>query len=124
VRINAVGSAWCDADLEAVGDLAFGIRIPKTESADDVEWVSRRALGKPLICAVESARGVFVAQEIATVPGVRHLAMGGVDLQRVAAGKPVARRGSSSPATGARQPPALAKGHARRRRLLTNREAA
>jgi citrate lyase subunit beta/citryl-CoA lyase len=82
VRINAVGSAWCEADLEAVGELAFGIRIPKAESTDDVEWVSRRAPGKPLICAIESARGVFAAQEIASVPGVRYLAMGGVDLQR------------------------------------------
>ena len=30
----------------------------------------------------ESARGVLAAQEIAAVPGVRFLAMGGVDLQR------------------------------------------
>jgi citrate lyase subunit beta / citryl-CoA lyase len=82
VRINAVGTPWCEADLDAVGELAFGIRIPKTESAADVEWVSRRAPGKPLICAIESARGVLAAQEIAAVPGVRHLAMGGVDLQR------------------------------------------
>ena len=82
VRINAVGTPWCESDLEAVGELAFGIRIPKTESAADVEWVRRRAPGKPLICAIESARGVLAAQEIAAVPGVRHLAMGGVDLQR------------------------------------------
>lgn len=82
VRINAVGTPWCESDLEAVGELALGIRIPKTESAADVEWVSRRAPGKPLICAIESARGVFAAEEIAAVPGVRHLAMGGVDLQR------------------------------------------
>ena len=82
VRINAVGTTWCEADLEAVGELAVGIRIPKTESAEAVEWVNRRVPGKPLICAIESARGVFAAQEIAAVPGVRHLAMGGVDLQR------------------------------------------
>jgi len=82
VRINAVGTRWSEADLEAVGELAFGIRIPKTESVDEVEWVKRRAPGKPLICAIESARGVLAAQEIAAVPGVRHLAMGGVDLQR------------------------------------------
>jgi citrate lyase subunit beta/citryl-CoA lyase len=82
VRINAVGTPWCEADLDAVGELAIGIRIPKTESADDVRWVTRRAPGKPIICAIESARGVLAAQEIAAVPGVRHLAMGGVDLQR------------------------------------------
>lgn len=82
VRVNAARTAWCEADLEAVGKLAFGIRIPKVESPAEVEWVIARAPGKPIICAIESARGVLAAQEIATVPGVRFLAMGGVDLQR------------------------------------------
>jgi citrate lyase subunit beta/citryl-CoA lyase len=82
VRVNTAGSTWCEADLHAVADRAFGIRIPKTESAADVAWVAARAPGKPLICAIESAVGVFAAREIASVPGVRHLAMGGVDLQR------------------------------------------
>ena len=41
-----------------------------------------RAPGTPLICAIESARGLLAAAEIAAVPGVRHLAMGGVDLRR------------------------------------------
>jgi hypothetical protein len=65
-----------------VADRAFGIRIPKVESVGDVERVTARAPGKPIICAIESARGVLAAQEIAAVPGVRFLAMGGVDLQR------------------------------------------
>jgi citrate lyase subunit beta / citryl-CoA lyase len=81
VRVNAARTEWCEADLAAVGERAFGIRIPKVESADDVRWVAERAPGKPIICAVESARGVLAAAEIAAVPGVRHLAMGGVDLQ-------------------------------------------
>jgi len=65
-----------------VAGLAAGIRIPKAESPDDVQWVHRRAPGTPLICAIESARGLLAAQEIAAVPGVRHLSMGGVDLWR------------------------------------------
>ena len=81
VRVNAARTEWCEADLAAVGTRAFGIRIPKAESADDVRWVAERAPGKPIICAIESARGVLAAAEIAAVPGVRHLAMGGVDLQ-------------------------------------------
>ena len=36
----------------------------------------------PLICAIESARGLLAAQEIASVAGVRHLSIGGVDLRR------------------------------------------
>jgi citrate lyase subunit beta/citryl-CoA lyase len=83
VRVNATRTSWCEADLEAIGSRAVGIRIPKTESADDVRWVIDRVpAGTPLICAVETARGVLAAQAIAAVPGVRHLAMGGVDLQR------------------------------------------
>ena len=81
VRVNAARTEWCEADLAAVGARAFGIRIPKCESADDVRWVAERAPGKPIICAIESARGVLAAAEIASAPGVRNLAMGGVDLQ-------------------------------------------
>jgi citrate lyase subunit beta / citryl-CoA lyase len=81
VRVNAARTEWCEADLAAVGGGAFGIRIPKAESADDVHWVAERAPGKPIICAIESARGILAAAEIAAAPGVRHLAMGGVDLQ-------------------------------------------
>lgn len=82
VRVNAARTAWCEADLETVAERAYGIRIPKTESAEDVAWVAERAPGKPIICAIESARGVLAAYEIACAPGVRNLAMGGVDMQR------------------------------------------
>jgi citrate lyase subunit beta/citryl-CoA lyase len=82
VRINAARTPLAEADLAAVAASAYGIRIPKVESGEDVRWVAERAPGKPLICAIESARGVLAAAGIATVPGVRHLAMGGVDLAR------------------------------------------
>ena len=82
VRINAAGTDWAAADLEAVSSSAYGIRIPKVESVDDVRWVAQRAPGKPLLCAIESAKGVVAAQQIAAEPGVRHLALGGIDLQR------------------------------------------
>jgi citrate lyase subunit beta / citryl-CoA lyase len=82
VRVNAARTDWCAVDLQAVGSRAYGIRIPKTESAEDVSWVAERAPGKPIICAIESARGVLAAAEIAAATGVRHLAMGGVDMQR------------------------------------------
>jgi citrate lyase subunit beta / citryl-CoA lyase len=49
-----------------------------------VQWVvdSCGAECPPLICAIESARGLLAAQEIAAVEGVRHLSIGGVDLRR------------------------------------------
>ena len=82
VRINAVGTELAAADLEAVAGLAAGIRIPKVESAEDVQWVRDRAPDTPLICAIETARGLIAAHEIAQVDGVRHLSLGGVDLRR------------------------------------------
>jgi citrate lyase subunit beta/citryl-CoA lyase len=82
VRINAVRTPACEADLDAVAGRAAGIRVPKVESAEDAQWVADRVPGTPLISAIESARGVLAAAEIATVHGVRHLSMGGVDLRR------------------------------------------
>ena len=82
VRVNAARTDLCAADLDAVAADAYGIRIPKAESPEDVAWVADRAPGKPIICAIESARGLMAAAEIAAAPGVAHLAMGGVDLQR------------------------------------------
>ena len=82
VRINAVGSDLAAADLDSIANLAAGIRIPKVESADDVQWVRDRAPGTPLICAIETARGILAAVEIASVPGVQQLSLGGVDLRR------------------------------------------
>jgi citrate lyase subunit beta / citryl-CoA lyase len=82
VRINAVGTRYAAADLAAAGARARGIRIPKVESADDVRWVAERAPGKPLLCAIETAKGVANALRIAEEPSVVHLALGGIDLRK------------------------------------------
>jgi citrate lyase subunit beta / citryl-CoA lyase len=82
VRINAAGTPLAEADLHAIATPAYGIRIPKVESVQDVRWVADRAPGKPLICAIESAKGVANAIAIAAAPGVRYLALGGIDLQK------------------------------------------
>ena len=72
VRINTVRTDLCRRRprRRAPGSPP-AIRIPKAESADDVQWVADRAPGTPLICAIESARGLLAAPEIARVPGVR-----------------------------------------------------
>ncbi len=62
VRVNTARTDVCAADLDAVAEHAYGIRIPKAESPDDVAWVAARAPGKPIICAIESARGVLAAR--------------------------------------------------------------
>ena len=82
VRVNPPRTDECAADLDVVAPHAAAIRIPKCESADDVLWVAARAGGLPLVPAIETARGVLAAQEIACVPGVAHLSIGGLDLLR------------------------------------------
>jgi citrate lyase subunit beta/citryl-CoA lyase len=89
VRINGSRNSVAAADLGAVSEPAYGMRIPKVETVADVRWVAERAPGKPLLCAIESARGVVNALAIAAEPRVAHLALGGIDLQtdlRVASG--------------------------------------
>lgn len=80
VRINRPESPEAIADLEAVGSACAGLRIPKVESAADVEWVAERAPGVPLTCTVESALGVVRAFEIASSRHTRDLTYGGADL--------------------------------------------
>jgi citrate lyase subunit beta / citryl-CoA lyase len=82
VRINTARTRLAEADLDAIAEVAYGIRIPKVESVDDVQWVAGRAPGKPLICAIESAKGVANAFTIAAEPAVQYLALGGLDLQK------------------------------------------
>jgi citrate lyase subunit beta/citryl-CoA lyase len=82
VRVNAAHSTDCAADLAAVAGRAAAIRIPKCESAADVAWVAERAPTVPLICAIETARGLLAAEQIAAAPGLHQLSIGGVDLQR------------------------------------------
>ncbi|MCV7355887.1 HpcH/HpaI aldolase/citrate lyase family protein [Mycolicibacterium fluoranthenivorans] len=82
VRVNAVRSEDCAADLDAVGPAVAGIRIPKVDDPSDVEWVTTRRPGVPIMCAIETARGVLASADIAATPGCRFLAIGGVDLRR------------------------------------------
>ncbi|MDR6688644.1 citrate lyase subunit beta/citryl-CoA lyase [Arthrobacter sp. 1088] len=81
VRINAAGTSLAEEDLRAVSAAASGIRIPKAETVEDVRWVAERAPGKPIICAIESAKGVLNAFALASEPQVAHLALGGIDLR-------------------------------------------
>jgi citrate lyase subunit beta/citryl-CoA lyase len=82
VRVNEPRSELCARDLDAVGAAARGIRMAKVESAEDAEWVAERAPGLPIVCGIESARGIFAAREIAAVGAVENLSLGGADLTR------------------------------------------
>lgn len=91
VRVNRAQTEDCARDIAAITKAATtlqGLRIPKVESAADVEWVAERAPGIPLDCTVESARGVLAAFEIASAPACELLSYGGLDLAADLGGEP------------------------------------
>jgi citrate lyase subunit beta/citryl-CoA lyase len=82
VRVNALDSGACRADLEALAGVSGvdGLRLPKVESTGDVRRVAE--LGLELHCLVESALGVERAYDIATAhPAVATLGLGEADLR-------------------------------------------
>jgi citrate lyase subunit beta/citryl-CoA lyase len=67
VRINSRETTWWRADLDAIGAAAGlgGVRIPKVESAADIEAVGQRVAEVGLHALVETARGVEALGQIA-----------------------------------------------------------
>lgn len=84
LRVNNIHTAHGLADLAAL--VARGTRpgfvlVPKVESAFEVRLYARHLPGVPLLPAIESARGVEAAIDIATADrAVQGLAFGGADL--------------------------------------------
>lgn len=82
VRVNASGSAAQEADLAAVAalPLAFGVRLPKTQSAEDVSALRSALPGREVHALLESALSIERAFEIAC-SGVSSIATGEADLR-------------------------------------------
>lgn len=82
VRVNAIGSSWHDADLAAIADLpaSFGLRLPKTQSSEDVAGVREAVPGRAVHALLESALSIERAFEIACC-GVSSIATGEADLR-------------------------------------------
>lgn len=82
VRVNAPGTDDLAADLEALRFVAPPIRLPKVESAADVD-AALAALGRPVeVCAlIETAVGVEAASAIARHPAVTAIGLGEADLR-------------------------------------------
>jgi citrate lyase subunit beta/citryl-CoA lyase len=90
VRVNALGTAWGQADLVAVARArAHAVLLPKVESADAVRQAEAAlaAAGAPaelaIWCMMETPRGVLAAAEIAGAsPRLACLVMGTSDLAK------------------------------------------
>ncbi|HWP29083.1 MAG TPA: CoA ester lyase [Chloroflexota bacterium] len=108
VRVNAIGSAWLEADLEAVVRPGLdGLCLPKVDYPEQVQQVDalvaarERAAGLPAgsiryIVAIESPRGLLNAAAIgAASPRVAALMFGAEDFGREL-GLPTRREGEAS----------------------------
>jgi len=84
LRVNNIHTAAGVRDLDALvtsGVAPDFVLLPKVESAFEVGLYARHLRAVPLVCTVESARGLDAASEIANAaPQVRAIAFGGVDL--------------------------------------------
>lgn len=82
VRVNGIGSSAHDADLAAVAELpvAFGVRLPKTQSAEDVATIRAAMPAREVHALLESALSIERAFEIAS-SGVSSIATGEADLR-------------------------------------------
>ena len=82
VRVNAVGTNWHDADLDALGRHGPAlVVVPKAEDPDAVTRVSEALPdGSAVVALIETALGVVRAVELAQLPGVVRLALGTFDL--------------------------------------------
>lgn len=82
LRVNGAGTPWHDEDLAAAQAIApSAVVLPKCEDPEHARAVAAR-LGAPLWLMVETARGVLAAAELARVPGVGALILGGADLRK------------------------------------------
>jgi citrate lyase subunit beta/citryl-CoA lyase len=64
IRINGLGTAWHDADVEALSEGVVLAVLPRATSREEVSRSADR-LGCPVLAMIETARGVLAASEIA-----------------------------------------------------------
>lgn len=81
VRINGAATSWHDEDLAAVAPYECSVVVPKAESPEGLARASRLLHQASVMMAlVETAAGVLAAPAVASVAGVRRLALGTFDL--------------------------------------------
>jgi citrate lyase subunit beta/citryl-CoA lyase len=84
VRVNALETAECLADLAALAGLPglAGVRLPKVQSPQEVHEVVARLPGVPVHCLIETALGVERAYAIASADAaVAGIGLGEADLR-------------------------------------------
>jgi citrate lyase subunit beta/citryl-CoA lyase len=78
VRVNALGTAWHQADVEALAGLDLaGVMLPKAEAGTAISALAAALPGKAVIALLESAKGLAASREIAAQAS--RLAFGSID---------------------------------------------
>ncbi|GAA3525113.1 CoA ester lyase [Amycolatopsis ultiminotia] len=81
VRINAAGTPWHEADLEAVAGRARAVMVPKAEDpAALAELASSLPAGTAVLPLIETAVGIAQARQVCAAEAVVRPAFGSVDL--------------------------------------------
>ncbi len=78
IRINGVGTAFWEDDLEALEDVSLDAIVLPKATPEAVEALG--SAGPPVIAIVETAQGLRLAYETAREPRVAALVLGAVDL--------------------------------------------
>ena len=86
VRINAPGSAWFEADVNALARLVeqgvAGAFIPKSECAEQLQKIAQTVGPRcALVALVETVAGMDAIDALARAPQVQRLAFGHLDFQ-------------------------------------------
>jgi citrate lyase subunit beta/citryl-CoA lyase len=82
LRVNAPGTPWHEADVEAAARvLPAGVVLPKSEDPEAVTGVASRLGATPLFLMIETARGVLAAPALARAPRVAGLLFGAADFR-------------------------------------------
>lgn len=80
VRINAADTQWHAQDLDACRHPGVaGVMLPKADTAAQVEHAHGTS-AKPVLCIIETVRGIDELARIAAAPGCARLAFGKLDL--------------------------------------------
>ncbi|TIQ36500.1 MAG: CoA ester lyase [Mesorhizobium sp.] len=81
VRVNAAGTPWHAADIDALRGLAgISVMLPKAERAEDIAGMTRRVgCSVNVIALVESAAGLANLADILASPDVTAIAFGSLD---------------------------------------------
>ena len=83
VRINGFGTPWWADDIEALSKSALGgVMLAMVESVDHVTETAKRLPNVPIVALVETARGLERITEIAAAKGTFRLAFGIGDFRR------------------------------------------